>query len=128
MEAKQFINILRELVASKQYLFLRRELGETEFTNPNQVLGWQDAQGFYLLPSIAINAVRKLGGVNTLNLSPQALYNQLDKLGVIVATDRTQTTKVMRIGDKTIRVLHLKPDALDGEHVSSQDVLQALGI
>jgi hypothetical protein len=128
LEAKQFLNILRELVASKQYVFLRREIGETDFTNPNQVLGWMDAQGFYLLPNIALSAARRLGGSNTLLLSAQALYSQLDKIGVIASKDKTQTTKAVRIGDKVSRVLHLVPTALDGDDFANQDMLQALGV
>ena len=107
LEAHQFLGALRELIVTRQYILQPRALPDNDMER-DRVLGWWDSDGVYLLPSLALSAAKRLLGQNSLPISIQGLYSQLEGLGKIASQDKGLTTKTLRIGGKAIRTLHLK--------------------
>jgi len=131
LEAHQFLGALRELIVTRQYILQPRALPDNDFER-DRVLGWWDADGVYLLPSLALSAAKRLLGQNSLPISIQGLYSQLEGLGKIASQDKGLTTKTLRIGGKAIRTLHLKLSAFgtegnaDGSEEAEDDTPQIL--
>jgi hypothetical protein len=113
MEALQYRNALRELIGSGQYKLIDRSLGKPDNFERDRVLGWVDGSGVYLLPAIALAAVKRLLGPTQLLISPQTLYGQMQQLGWLATTGGDQTTRLVSIGGEKQRVLHLTPAILD---------------
>jgi hypothetical protein len=116
LEAKRFISGLRDLYAAGRVGFTKRT--GPEYTVENHV-GWVDEEGYYLVVSVAREAVEELykrgGGLG--GVSNQTLYSQMDDMDVI-AKAGSRTTRTLRMHDRKMkRVLHLKREALDGEEV-----------
>jgi hypothetical protein len=135
MEAIQWRNAIRELLASGQYTLVDRALGQpTGGHERDRLLGWQDSDGVYLLPAIALAAVKKLLGPLSLQVSPQMLYGQMEQLGWLARQDREQTTRKVSIGGNKERVLHLLPTVLakdendDDETEDGEVQLRELGL
>jgi len=135
MEAIQWRNAIRELLASGQYTLVDRALGQpTGGHERDRLLGWQDSDGVYLLPEIALSVARKLLGPNSLPVSSQTLYGQMEQLGWLAHKDKEQTTRVMSIGGRKSRMLHLLPTVLakdenDGDETEDAETqLRELGL
>jgi hypothetical protein len=100
------------------------------------VLGWWDSDGVYLLPSLALSAAKRLLGQNSLPISIQGLYSQLEGLGKIASQDEGggRNTKVLKINGKAIRTLHLKLSAFGTEGATEEgeddtpQILRELGL
>lgn len=124
LEAQQFASALRELLTTRQYILIHRSKDEPMDLDRDRMLGWYDQDGLYLLPKITLKAIKYLLGLGSLPISPQALYSQMESLGWLAVTGNDSTVKVMRIADRTVRVLHLSPAILDEE--SGIDIVQEL--
>ena len=135
LEAHQFLGALRELIVTRQYILQPRALPDNDFER-DRVLGWWDADGVYLLPSLALAAAKRLLGQGSLPISIQGLYSQLDGLGKIASQDEGggRNTKVLKINGKSVRTLHLKVAAFggDGSNEEGDDdtpaILKELGL
>jgi hypothetical protein len=97
------------------------------------MLGWFDDNGVYLLPAIALAAVKKLLGPNQLLISPQTLYGQMQQLDWVAKTASNQTTVLISIGGEKVRVLHLKPSTIENDVIQldendAGDVLAETGL
>ena len=112
MEAHQFRIALRELISSGQYKLIDRSAGMPNEFDRDRVVGWLDTNGVYLLPAIAQAAVKRLLGPSQLLISAQTLYGQMEQLGWLATTGKGQTTKLVSVDNKKIRVLHWLPDVL----------------
>jgi hypothetical protein len=115
MEAHQYRAALRELIGSGQYKLLERSLGKPDNYEHDRVLGWRDNDGVYLLPAIALNAIKRLLGPNSLLISPQTLYGQMEQMRWFAVKGAGQTTRLVSIGGEKLRVLHLLPTILDAD-------------
>ena len=113
LEAHQYRAALRELLGSGQYKLVERSLGKPTDYERDRVLGWVDNGGVYLMPAIALNAIKRLVGPAQLVISPQTLYGQMEQLGWLAGTGGSQTTKLISIGGEKQRVLHWLPNVLD---------------
>lgn len=113
MEALQYRNALREMINSGQYKVIDKAAGKPTDFERDRVLGWKDSAGIYLLPAIALAAVKRLLGPTQLLISAQTLYGQMQQLRWLAQTGNDATTKLMSIGGEKMRVLHLLPDFLE---------------
>ena len=127
LEAHQFLSTVRELLTAKQYSLIPRQVGEPPDFEAGKVLGWYDAGGVYLLPMLAIAAVRKVQGAGSSPVSARALNDQLERLGLLLpGNDYKQ--KTIRIGARTVRVMHLRLSAFGEDDGEALSLLQELGI
>lgn len=134
LEAVRYLDALRELLNSGRAVLLPRgeslegsgryillpkgdDSLERETVDRDQIIGWRDDRGSaYLLPTVARQAVERLIGTGNLGgLSDKALYAQLESLGAIASHDPGRQTKVLRLGKRTVRTLHLTAEALSWE-------------
>lgn len=113
LEAHQYRNALRELLSVGQYQLVERSLGKPTNYERDRVVGWFDASGVYLVPAVAFAAVKRLLGPQALLISPQTLYGQMEQLGWLAGTDKSQTAKKISIGGEKVRVLHWRPGVLE---------------
>jgi hypothetical protein len=90
------------------------------------MIGWEaEDGGAYLMPALARAAVEAVLGADGLNgISSQALYSQLESLGLLATHDTDRRTKKLRAGPLTDNVLHLTAAALrpDGEDTPEEEV------
>lgn len=126
-EAQQFMAALRELLATGQYRLQPRGAELTDWDR-DRVLGWHDDAGVYLLPALALSAVKKLLGAQALPGSAQSLYSQMAGLQWIATTGEGHTARVIRIGTTTQRVLHLHWHALKQNAEDSESIIVELGL
>lgn len=127
LEAHQFLSTVRELLAAKQYTLIPRQVGVPPDYEAGNVLGWYDAGGVYLLPAMALAAARKVQGPGSIPISARALNDQLDRLGLLLpGSDKKQ--KMIRIGERTVRVMHLSLEAFGDDDGEALSLLQNLGI
>lgn len=125
LEAIQFISTIRELLISKRHVLVAKESQEFN-EDGDRILGWYDNQGIYLLPALALSAVRRLNGTGSIPISTRALYDQMDKLGMLAVTGGERTSKTMKINGKVVRVLHLTRAVLDGD--DGMSILDEVGV
>jgi hypothetical protein len=90
------------------------------------MLGWRDAEGIYLIPEIAYNAVAAFlrQGGQEFGFTKNAVHEQLHSDGLLVRVGKDSKAIVKRVGKdkKTERVLHLRPDALDETEDVTSDI------
>lgn len=115
-EATRYLSALREAMAAGKAVLM---LGGAEptYDERDRMIGWEDAiaQRAYILPRIARQIVdRVLGDEGLGGISNQALYSQLDDLGVLDETGGGKTTVVKKVNGTLHRVLCLKLSALKG--------------
>lgn len=113
LAALRYLDALRELVTTGQALLVPRPVGVPTDPDRDRMIGWRDSDGIYLLPKLALHAVKRLLGPGELADSPQTIYAQLDSLGLLAGKDKQQTTRQIKIGGANKRVLHIKPGAFD---------------
>jgi hypothetical protein len=76
---------------------------------------------------LAIAAVRKVQGAGSIPVSARALNDQLERLGLLLpGNDYKQ--KTIRIGARTVRVMHLRLSAFGEDDGEALSLLQELGI
>lgn len=125
VEGVRWLNIIRELViAGKATLLIPGDKHGDLYRQ--QMIGWKDEEGIYLLPQLVETKIRDALGPNTLNgVSLKAIYNQLEDAGMIARkSDKTTITK--RLDGQVHRVLWLVPEALDLEE--SEEDIEELGL
>jgi hypothetical protein len=104
---------VRELLTTGQCIVVQRALGQPTDADRDRMIGWRDSDGVYLLPRVSLHAVKRLLGPGELAESPQTLYAQLDALGLLAGKADKRSTRLVKIGGKPERVLHLKPNVFD---------------
>lgn len=78
------------------------------------MIGYQDAEGVYLLFDLAKAEVLRVKGQGGLGGASSAiLYTQLRELGLIASKNRDSSTLSIKVQGRPIRVLHLKRVALE---------------
>jgi hypothetical protein len=122
-EGAAYLDALRQLLDAGQAYLLPRDAGEAleaEHGPRETFIGWQDGEGgAYLVPAVARQMVERLIGREGLGeLSNQSLYVQLDELGSIGSKSGDQRTRVIKIGNRSRRVLHI---AAAGLAISAED-------
>ncbi len=119
-EGNRYIEGLRSLLATKRALLMPRHLEIPEEAKA-KYLGWYDEHGAYLVPDIAYAEVavllRDSGGLN--GVTKNAIHKQLAGMNVLETTGKDGPVCVKWCGNRSVRVLHLKPEVLleqpDGE-------------
>ncbi|NJL93945.1 MAG: DUF927 domain-containing protein [Anaerolineae bacterium] len=108
LPANIFVDALRELIASTEKVIIDRNL-EVPPGLADRVIGYHDGKGgAYLLPDKTFRAIEQLRGKEALGeISDQALYAQLARLGYLASTDPTRTTRRIRVNGYQVRVLHV---------------------
>lgn len=116
VDASHFLSALRELLTSGGAVLMdRRTVQEPKADERDRMIGWKDEQGVYLLSELAVAAARRLLGQGSIPVSNQALFSQLEGLGAIADKGKDHTAKVIKVGGKSKRVVHLVASALDIE-------------
>jgi hypothetical protein len=121
VEAARFVDVLQQLLASGACRLARR--GEDR--EGEDVIGWHAPDGgAYLLPDLARRAVEvALGGEGLNRVSNEALYGQLEEMGLIGSRDPGRRTKMVRTGSgRSVRVLHLTPAGAGAPEDAKPDV------
>jgi hypothetical protein len=90
----------------------------TEWQPQGERIGWIDAEGLYLQPPAAYQAVQRFGTTSgtTLAISASTLWKRLDEAKLLVSTEQAKrgTLRVRRqLGGSRSYVLHLSPTVLD---------------
>ena len=129
-----FLDSLEELLASKQVAL--KDLTEQPRTDdkgnvipakdppPNErMIGYMDADYYYLLPGVAFGAVQKLCREQgqEFPVSLKALYKHLRTDGILTGA-KDNPVHVKRIGEKTVRLLWIPSRELNGPKVEVQQV------
>jgi hypothetical protein len=113
-EANRYLEALRALVASGQAAFTSI-YSNAPIPERTTKLGWEDDNGFYLIPEIAYKEACKLlsegGGFN--HVGKNTIHKQLGQIGALASTGKDGQTVVKRVEGKLQRVLHIKPEIFD---------------
>jgi len=125
LEATRYLGALKELIAVEQVSIPDMSSIVTDKQKQN-LIGWQDAGGAYLMPGVTRRFVEHL--VGDLNgISSLALNKQLSALGVIASTNKGRYTKNKRINGKVQQILHLHLDAIAQEdHPSGAEIAEEM--
>jgi hypothetical protein len=117
LEAVRFLSGLRELLATGQATLIEcsRKPEDVSLYERDRMVGWQDDEGVYLLPTVALERIRKVFGAQSIPVSLQVLYSQFEGLKLIAAKGRDKVTRSLRVHGEVQRVLHLVPAALTAE-------------
>lgn len=115
LEVNRFIAGLKELLATGQATLIDKSRRQDDVAGyeRERMVGWIDDEGVYLLPTAAIERVRKMFGPQSLTVSLQALYNQFEGLNLIAAKGKDKVTRPIKVWGTLNRVLHLVPDVLE---------------
>lgn len=113
-EGTRFLESLSELIASGSVILAENKAAHPSTTDTKQFIGWDDKpnESVYLLPSVALQAAKKLKDIRITNNS---LHSQLDELGAIAEKDKDQITVLRRVGGKQQRVLAISRKFLFSE-------------
>lgn len=97
------LGAIEQLINSNQASVAPRKKGLSAQADA-RFIGWYDDNGFYFRLSSIRKWIKDLH-----SLSDQEIYLHLSPFSI---SGKTRATHVIRIGEKTIRVLHLKPSAI----------------
>jgi len=116
MEATRFLAAVRQLYASGRLFLLpdRSVRYPRDSAEQSRFVGWADDHGgAFVLPDMLREKIARLLGPDALGyLSNNALYAQLRALDMLASTDEGRSTRVIRVCDDLVRVLHLAAAAL----------------
>ena len=121
-----FLDSLAELMNSKQVAL--KDLTTEDAKDPpptERMIGYMDADYYYLLPNVAFGAVQKLCREQgqEFPVSLKALYKHLRTDGILgSAQDADNPAKVKRIGQKTVRLLWIPARELNGPKAEVQQM------
>ena len=122
-----FLDMMGQLLSSKTVMLkdLSAEKVRDPFPNEHMV-GYMDADYYYLLPDLAFSAVSKLcreQGVE-FPVSPKALMKHLRTDGVLkgLGSDSDSATRAKRIDGKLKRVLWIPQEEMDGPKAEAAQV------
>ena len=125
LEASRFLEALRELLSTKQAVLVSDDIPLVAMGAANasdiethhlqdRVIGWSDAiGGAYLFPDVTRRMVDRLVGDSLGNISAHALYDQLAELGALATLPKGKPTFMKRLGNRPIRVFHIKQEFLE---------------
>lgn len=127
LEAVRFLTGLRELLATGQGVLIHRGRKETDVSlhERDRMVGWRDDEGIYLLPTVALERIRKLLGQQVMTVSQQVLYSQFDGMKMLASKGKDKVTRPMKMWGELYRVLHLVPDALANESEVKEEAAAA---
>jgi len=127
LEAVRFLAGLRELLATGQGVLIHRGRKETDVSlhERDRMVGWRDDEGIYLLPTVALERIRKLLGQQVMTVSQQVLYSQFDGMKMLASKGKDKVTRPMKMWGELYRVLHLVPDALASESEVKEEAAAA---
>ena len=91
----------------------------------DRMVGWRDDEGIYLLPTVALERIRKLLGQQVMTVSQQVLYSQFDGMKMLASKGKDKVTRPMKMWGELYRVLHLVPDALANESEVKEEAAAA---
>lgn len=115
-----FVRALSELITTKAVGI--RDISGVNAADPANLIGYADAQYYYLMPDLAYAKVCRLyqdQGV-TFSLSKRALYKQMVGEALIEVDSEGKSAKGKRIGDKLLRLLWIRRSTLDGTTAQEQ--------
>ena len=120
-----FLNNLAELLSSKQVAL--KDLTTEDAKDPpptERMIGYMDANYYYLLPNVAFGAVQKLCREQgqEFPVSLKALYKHLRTDGILGLQREESPVRVKRIGQKTVRLLWIPARELNGPKAEVQQV------
>ena len=120
-----FLDSLAELLSSKQVAL--KDLTTEDAKDPpptERMIGYMDAETYYLLPNVAFGAVQKLCREQgqEFPVSLKALYKHLRTDGILELQRDENPVKVKRIGQKTARLLWIPSRELNGPKAEVQQV------
>lgn len=137
VEYKRYLGAVRELLITKKALVMERGAnvlpldpdGKMTTLDPERFIGWHDSEGYYLLPNVTRKLVLDVLGKDGLNsMSNQALYNQMKEAGLLIP-GADASTKLKNIDGERVRVIHLRPNALqEDEEQNEPDAATLAGI
>lgn len=128
VEGAQWITIIRELVTAGKATLLISGSQQGDLYR-QQMIGWRDEQGIYLMPKLVQIKIREMLGKDALNdMSIDAIYRHLDDAGLIVQKGKDTTTTTKRFEGRVERVLWLVPDALDVQEDETEPSITELGL
>ena len=125
---KIFLSSLTELLSAKKAVL--RDLtpgpeGAVKAVSPlDTMIGYMDAEYYYLLPQVAFGAVSRLcreQGVE-FPVSLKALYKHLKSDGVIQAADGESPTKNRWVDGRAVRLLWIPRAAMDGPRATQEQL------
>jgi hypothetical protein len=122
LEAVRFLAGLREILATGQGTLIQRgkHKEDVPIHERERMVGWKDDEGIYLLPTTALERIRKVMGPQSIPMSLQVLYSQFDGLHLIAAKGKEKVTRPIREWGETARTLHLVPDVFSSGDESEQ--------
>lgn len=128
VEGAQWITIIRELVTAGKATLLISGSQQGDLYR-QQMIGWRDEQGIYLMPKLVQIKIREMLGKDALNdMSIDTIYRHLDDAGLIVQKGKDTTTTTKRFEGRVERVLWLVPDALDVQEDEPEPSIAELGL
>lgn len=112
---KLFVDAIREMIDRGTIRFVDLTTNQGDYTDIRK-MGYKDGDFYYCFPDAIYSAVRRYYSDQDKNfpLGKSAIFQQLAIDGMI-ETDKTQTTKTKRIGDKRPRFLWLKSSTIERE-------------
>ena len=124
--SKIFLSSIGELLISKSAAVrdLTGSPGEGGSSTPKDMIGYMDADFYYLMPQVAYRAVAKLCNDQgqAFPLTAKMLYKQMREDGVLTAetTTSTSATRPKWIDGKTQRLLWIPRRLIDGPKVAQE--------
>lgn len=115
LEAERYLFALRQLLSLGRYVLQPRSETIGQFER-DRVIGYQDSEGIYLVPDVALAAALELLGRHGLNeLTTNTLHSQLKSMGLIAGHNPGRLTRRLRMAStgRQDYYLHLVPEALD---------------
>lgn len=117
-EAVRYLSLMRQALQTGEVVLIN--VGSTpSITDEARIIGYRLSDGsVYLIPDVARMRIEKIFGRDILNnISSNALYSQLDDLGVIASRSKGKRTKLARVGpdSRPAQVLHMTAAALNDE-------------
>lgn len=124
LEANIWLSALGDVLGSGR-VYLRSMDGLMPDSDPGRMaraIGWQDADFYYLLPTVTDEEVRSLlrRGEQPMSVGSTTLYRQLAEVGALVK-DGERHSVIKWLDNKSRRVLQIRRSALGGETDGNDD-------
>ena len=125
--SKRFISAISELLVNQTVTV--KDLSIHSATVEKGMIGYVDADYYYLLPEMSYTTVSRLYSDQgmTFPLSKRLLFRQLRDDGIIVPDADGKTTKSKSVGGKIVRLLWIPRRFLDGDTPAPEEQLRMDG-
>lgn len=125
--SKRFISAISELLVNQTVTV--KDLSIHSATAEKGMIGYVDADYYYLLPEMSYTTVSRLYSDQgmTFPLSKRLLFRQLRDDGIIVPDADGKTTKSKSVGGKIVRLLWIPRRFLDGDTPAPEEQLRMDG-